>query len=361
MKLTRRDVLVAGSAVVVGGCRAAPDFDDGLMPLAQWQEDTEMPENYSLPLVLYGRTVVNPGSDSAIPNTSLMNPHGEPMELLEVRTRIFPHAHQITQTGMAVGLKMDLNKILIVDGFVPINDFGNIRDSYEQSATEIAVLNFNNTLIGGYPCGYSWRLKYPLLIPAGQVLSASVFGFGQLQYPVTVDLAYICRPVPNMKPPTTVKVPWVASFESKGFIFEANTASDSETSGNLELFNPFNVPLELTRLSGHVALIPTTESSLSEEPFSVKLIHGTMRLRSSRGYDLVRTPTPIGGIFPNNWRVWDLPDKWEMSPREFYTARFNMSAIGAAGPEIFGRTGRIQFSIGMVGYRYVPYAALIGA
>jgi hypothetical protein len=81
-------------------------------------------------------------------------------------------------------------------------------------------------------------------------------------------------------------------------------------------------------------------------------------MRSSRGYDIVRTPTSLGSLFPNNWRVWDVPGNWRMAPGEFYKIRLALAAVGETVAT--ARAGQLQFSVGMTGYRDVPVSALVG-
>lgn len=374
--LSRREVIVGGvTAAVVASCDV-PHIDDGLVPVAYWQEDEDMtaplPPNLTQPLVMWASIVAPPNSDSPVPNELLMNPYGLPMEILEVRFRVYPITPSGTNfptlNGMGLGVKMDLGKAQVVDAGVPVSLLGNVRDSYEGQAKVYG--NPDDGTVFAYPTTYSWRLKYPLFVPAGGVLACVFTPMGQNVYPVNVDVAYIARTWDMTRPqPAKTKVPWVASYQSKVFDYETGAAAAFDVSPTLDMLNPFGVPLELQRLTGRASLTQSTAgagatgqfsgvtNSIVEDVTEFHTTYSQLRLRSSRGFDLIRTPAPFGGFFPANWRAWDVPEKWFMAPQEFYRAQLSVSAISGTVSYL----ARAQFAMGMVGYREVDVASLEGA
>jgi hypothetical protein len=371
--LSRREVVIGGAAVTVG-CQCGPSqFDDALVPVAHWPEEEPMtapaPASlpYTNPLVLYGSVTVNPNTDGAVPNPSLSNPNGEPMELLEVRFRIVPQNKSGSASiipaamGLGLGVKMDLGKAAVVDSYVPVGDLGTSRDSYESQLGVYSAAAFGPAPgVQSLQNMYGWRLKYPLFIPGGSTLSCVLRPMGQNAYPVNVDVAYICRTWDPRKPtPTTVKVPWVTSYESKSSVYQDSAVAVQHQSSQLDIVNPFDAMLELARFGGRVSMLVNTSGlafgdSVLEDPTTYRDVLATIRMRSSRGFDIVGAPVAFGGLFPYCWRAWDLPGKWLMAPREFYSTTIDVAAVSDS-PEY---VGQVQFSVGLTGYRNVPVSLL---
>jgi len=371
--VSRRDVLIGGSLLLAAGCGdpLLPEDEYGsLDPAACWEGDDEMASQaspYTNPLVLYGSTVVQPNSDGVIPNSLLANPNGMPMEILEIRFRLVPQVNfanmGATVTGMGVGLKMDIGKVPVVNAYTPIGIFGSTRDSYEDQWAVLGNTQANGIAYGVFQSGYSWRLKYPLFVPTGSSLSCVCRALGQNAFPVRIDVVYVARTWDVRRAlPTTVKTPWASSYNSKVFLNVTSEPSKLDASTPLDISNPFDTPLEVARFGGRVSVlynIPAWGSdSVLEEPVQFREFLTTLQMRSSRGFDIIRTPTSFGNVFPYAWRVWDVPSKWNMAPGEFYKAQFSVGAVAGVIPA--ERQGQVQFSLGVVGYRNVPVGALVG-
>jgi len=328
---------------------------------------------YTNPVVLYGSVVANPNSDAPVPNAALANPFGLPMEILEIRFKLTPLPGAANPdvapviTGLGLGVKMDIGKIAVVDAYVPVGDLGSSRDSYDNQPASYESVDSTVLVL---PTTYGWRLKYPLFVPAESALACVVRPLGQNQYPVRVDVAYIGRTWDVRRPlPSTVKVPWVVSYESKAFDYVTDAPAGSDQSADLDIVNPFGTQLEIARFGGRVAALynkvsvggDTSADLLVEEPILYREQLGAIRVRSSRGFDIIRTPTAFGGVFPFNWRAWDMAEKWFMAPREVYKVRLDVAAnpdTVATEPE--PNQAQVQFSLGLTGYRDVPTSALVG-
>ena len=338
--------------------------------MSQPQQPAPQPDSsdHTQPLVLWGSVIAEPNVDSPVPNEQLANPFGLPMELLAIRFRLVPivssaNALNARVTGGGVKVKLDLGPAAIASD-IPIALFGDMRDTYENGAPLLATVPFTG---GEYvlPTAYDWRLKYPLFIPAGRVVTAVFTPLGINPFPVQVDVIYICRTWDHSKPePRKTKVPWAASFESKAFTYQANEPKSESVSSNLDVLNPFGVPLELSRLSGRctslrlLAVSGTQANYIYEDLAEFRQVLSTVRMRSSRGFDLIRTPVPFDGVFPVNWRSWDILDGWQMAPQEYYRVQVNIAAVGATVDA--GNIATGQFSVGVVGYRDVDVASLRG-
>lgn len=319
------------------------------------------------PIILSAETRLEPGSSSGVNTAALKNPHGLPMELLWVRFGIYPilpdsladieGSFTGALTGMVVGVKMDLGKLPIVDSGVPINTFGTARDDWD-------VLNFffQETNVRIAHNIYTWRLKHPLYIPPGSTLVPLFQHYGQIPFPAVVRLTYMCRTLSAPKKDKKLWVPWVTSWRSKSFDFEASPNVDPtilyDESSELDIVNPFDVPVFVARFGGRQSLVsPDTnyqnsETSVTEPSFAPLADSGdeniVLSIKSSTGDEIVKNDTHFGGLFPLNLKVWDIPGSWRMEPGEYVKIRAKfMPDVNAAV------SGRVQVGVSAVGYRLV--------
>jgi hypothetical protein len=367
-----RRTFLGQSLVFLGGYGAALASCEPQPPLAQWPEDDmqgpETPrEDLTQPMILWGSVIAQPNVDSPVPNEQLANPFGLPMEILAMRFRLLPQLRPDTSdsfarvTGGAVKVKIDLGPAAIASD-IPLGLFGDMRDTYEAGSAQFGAPVYTGSELS-FPTAYDWRLRYPLFVPAGKVAAAVFTPIGINPIPVRVDVAYICRTWdPTRKTPTKIKVPWAASFESKSFEYSTGQGADRSVSSQLDVVNPFACPLELSRLSGrctkmNLTAVGATQANFVQEDLAEYRQHlSTMRMRSSRGFDLIRTPVPFDGVFPVNWRSWDILDGWSMAPREYYRVQVDVSAI--AGTITAANVATSQFTVGVVGYRDVEVASI---
>ena len=379
-----RRTFLGGSLVFLAGCGANNGSDEPELPLAQGDED-DMPQpqqdrnGLTQPLILWGSVIAEPNVDSAVPNEQLANPFGLPMEILAIRFRItpvipdsFPGGGEPDQqpnarmTGGGVKVKLDLGPAAVASD-IPISTLGDMRDTYENGGPVISpvVTNLGPEYPYVYPTTYDWRLKYPLFVPGGKVLTSVFTPIGINPLSVRIDVIYICRTWDQNRPePTKIKVPWATSFETKTFKYETSAPADQSVSANLDIINPFGSPLELSRLSGRCTLLQLTggvtqQNYIIEDLGEFRQVLATMRMRSSRGFDLIRTPVAFDGVFPVNWRSWDILDGWQLAPQEYY--RTQIDTIAVPGTITVESIQTAQFSIAIVGYREVSVASLKGA
>lgn len=324
------------------------------------------PAGLTQPLVLWGSVVAEPNTDATVPNEQLANPFNLPMELLGIRVRVYPvHVEDNFQrtVGGSVKVKLDLGQAAIAADF-PIADFGTAREMSETEGIIYSTPGVDAGLGYSFPTMYEWRLKYPLFVPAGKTVSAVFTPTGLNANKVRIDVLYLCRTWDANRPiPSRIKVPWATSFESKTFELVTAAPPDSAVSPNLDIVNPFTAPLELQRISGRVSSLILNEvlgyqKFIYEDTCLMRAVLSAIRMRSSRGFDLVRTPVPFDGIFPRNWRAWDVPEGWSMAPQEYYRVQVDVRIPPNPIRPTF--VSQAQFSVGIVGYREVDVASLGG-
>lgn len=380
MNFKRREILLAGAGTVLAGCGrttpvvvpgfSGPDNEPPTPPDAIWEEDDDV-NIFNDPMVLFAETDIQPGASGAPQVPALANPHGLPMEILEIRFRAYPLIKTaddyITTVGQTLSVKMDLGKASVSDDKVPLSTFGTVADTFEGLNPQYSQANLpaaSNPVVTA--AGYAWRLKYPLYVPVGSVLVPK-FASNVNAFPTRVEVAYVCRSVQQKPAGSKVMVPWVAAYNSKAFTQLTEEPASNDVSNQLDIVNPFSVPLELARLGGRVMFVQNDVGAQSnfilEESLQFRNRLTKLRLRSSRGDDIVRGPAPFDLVFPRNWRGWDVPGSWLLRPGEVYRATLETDAMdfstaGAAGNN--ASAGRIQFAIAMMGYRQVSVESLVG-
>ena len=385
-KITRRAVGLGALGVGLTNCASlryvVGGTDVDVFPSAVAEEGFEMASPYTNPLILTAGAIVAPRSDQALDPVALANPNGLPWVLHEIRWRLLPQTGTYRSeggfmSGLGVGVKMDLGQAAVSDAYFPVGDFASMRDTYEGAGPlfSLPVNAPGNATTLSFPSYYSWRLKYPLFIPQGRVLNCIARALGQANFGARVDVIYIGRTWDVTKPlPKKVMVPWAASYESKNFDFLNNQPVGTDQSTSVDISNSFQTPLEIDKISCRVGIVYNTTfapadsgftdtNPIYEDPVDFRNRLMRLRLRSSRGFDILREWAYLGGVFPANWRTWQVPGRWAMAPGEFYTAYLNVVPSDSNNPPagtiaVSGGPARGQASVGLVGYREVPVEAL---
>jgi hypothetical protein len=224
--------------------------------------------------------------------------------------------------GFSIRCKLNLGRIAITstrDGgnFVPLWGFGT-----RQQALGIVDQAYDTN--GGTTwSSFKWRLPKPLYVPAGQVLSASFFrtadgqGVGAL-----VGISYLGRTVePGTPLPKKAAVPFVSLYEPPA---GAATAISSE----LDLVNPFLVPLHVQRFVMRV--LETSGVQKYEDAFSGAARVITMK--DSSGYDVIGDATPMLEVAFGPRRAWTF-DRM-LQPKERFVVGYANNSAAVVSPTI---------------------------
>lgn len=329
-----------------------------------------MPTNIGDPLILTASATLAPGAEVSPNLASLSNPYGLPMELLEVRFSVVANTYDGTQfrniTGLGIGIKADLGKITVIDTDVPMSCFGSYRDTSDPntaSQLEVSPVGFTVNFQGVNT--YTWRLKYPLYIPGGTTLNIGFHHLSQEPVNAKIWVTYHCRVRAKGYKPAKLMVPWVCSYSSKPFNVIASEPADSDESSELDLINPFGVPLEVTRLVGAYTSIVlgsgTTINTASEiiNPAQPRQ-YTYVTMRTSQGDDVVFTPTYFEALWPGAWRAWDLPDGTLFEPNKWLKVKLTRPSIDY-DPSTLNNQGVSLFAVSLVGYREVGGAEFTAA
>lgn len=370
-KLSRRAVVIGGTVLGAAGCLPAAHLDDELLPVAHRQEDNvpDFFESLYDPLVLHGTVDLNGQGATQAPNVaSLTNPHDLPMEILSVRFTAYPIPPSTTElvdfafgqvTGAAVGVKMDLGKLPIVDADVPIFSFDDYRHSipsyYGSTGPKGNLLELGTPQVA--TCEYWWKLKHPLYVPAGAALAPTFTHLGHTPYPIRVHVSYVCRTLKvGTKMPTRRWLPWVQSFNSKSFNIILDTAATTDVSQDTDLSNPHAEPVMIQRFTGRHSLYVLGAAGRFAGPSDtwggeILSNYLNIRMRGSRGDEIIREYVPFEAVFPRGSRTWEMAEPWAMQPGEFYKVFLSMTAIDFAPTTYF--TSRLTSYVGLVGYREI--------
>lgn len=371
----RRLILGAAGTAVVGACgpSLAPFYEAPVgdviltdpLPAAGWEgSEDDVAANIGDPIILTASLTLQPGATGSPNLGSLTNPYGLPMELLEVRFSVAPVSTSTsfnTVAGLGIGVKADLGTIAVIDSDCPVSLLGTYRDagnpSYATNNDGVSVwLPTSSSTQANAVNSYGWRLKYPLYMPGKATLNVNFHHLATVPVPIKIWVSYHCRMRPKGYKPARLMVPWVCNYSSKAFQVTNNAAADSDSSSELDLVNPFSVPLEVVRLAGgyaSVTLNPTAVNSSSEIINLAQTGQYTfVQMATAQGDEVVFSQTPFEALFPAAWRTWDLPDGITFSPGEWLKVALTRTALDY-DPSAATLQGTSNYAVTLTGYREV--------
>lgn len=271
------------------------------------------------PLVLSSEATLA-GQTTQFPSQhALRNPTGEPFKIHEIRFSLKSDADFLT--GATFACKLDLGTVAVTNGFIPVWNFGRVISRDQDVGLQ-----------------FSWRLKHPIYIPAGSLLTANFANLGQSTQSITGRVSYFCSST-DRPPPDRVFLPWVSKYVGKAFPL-ADAGSD--VSKENDLMNPFDTDLSISRLVGRFSLFSATGDDYESYTGSQLLL---TRVSLSNGDPLVRTPTPFQQVFGQEGRAWEQRNTI-LKPKQFFQVYIDKQA--SAGVEEYKT---IQPYVSIIGYR----------
>lgn len=340
MRITRREVVAGGAALGVGAaCGRTEPFDYG----EEVGEDEEMiPSHAALrstdsnPIFLTSKTTVSSNTATGVNSASLKNPIGGPMEILEIRFRAVAGSTSRVIGGY-VGCKLELGKIPLTNGFVPIWLFDRAEALNTENQEDSPVAEF------------VWRLPRPLYVPDGAVLVPTIQHRGLFKEAIDVRVSYSARTVSPKTPPKKVFLPYAASYVSKAFNAGSIT-EDFDNSTETDLVNPFETDIELQRFTNRVSLFFTQNPSISTELSSItELLEA--RMVGMDGRPIISHFTNIRQAFGNITRSWDMPNGSMFPSNSFYSVFLRKLAAAAESDTFI-----MQAFIGLTGHRSLDFS-----
>lgn len=314
-----------------------------------------------VPLHLFASATVSPNSQVAVPAQQLQNPLGGPMEIHEIRFRISaiqpPESANTLFTdpadqGALIGVKLDLGSIELTNGFVPAWCLGQDINQNAQTQYFNAVPGNNACVVSNY---YKWRLPKPVFVPEGATIIPQFQHRGFANVSVQVAVSYSGRALPRNSPkPQKVFVPWISSYYSTALQFSA-TDTSFDTSSPVDLFNKWDVPVQLQRFTARLPIIiPTLGVWKDWGPYNLNTYYATMQAKivDSGGIPIVRRYTPLGEIVNGQNKTWEL-DGATQSPGDYWSMSIKLQPLPefALLPNALDVIAQVQTAL--VGYREV--------
>lgn len=279
------------------------------------------------PLVLSSEATIPSTTTQRPPQLALKNPTGEPFKIHEIRFSLKNSDTTTAVTGAVVGCKLELGSVAITNGFIPVWNFGRVISTDQDLSVE-----------------YSWRLQFPLVVPAGGLLLPNFQHFGQVSTAVTARISYFATAItdPGKAIPRRIFIPWVSSYTGKVFSY---AGADTDSSKETDLLNPFDTDLRISRLIGRFNLYSAVTSTNASR-FGANLMR--VRVALSNGDPLVRTPTPFQQVFAQEGRAWEQRNTI-LKPQQFFQVFVDKEAVSDASLNAVQST--IQPYVSLVGYR----------
>lgn len=262
--------------------------------------------------VLLSSSCVVAANNSGIPSyDQLSYPFRKAIIIDEIRWTIRTNVEvdsNALNLGALVSARMQFGRHYLMRDAVPIwllGTFMAFREEEEIDAMPDVARDYSN---------YRWKLPEPLYLEAGEVLRSTFSrgndGFG----PFTVQVTYVGRTVaPNQPRPTIIPVPYAAPWVT-------TLGNAYQQSNEFDLFNPFDVPLRIQRLTGRVLGRTTgfARSKWSLTP-STPGTSVTLLMNDSWGGKMVNNNTGPSDIFDVLRAAWTVDT--EMPPKGVYEIR----------------------------------------
>lgn len=294
---------------------------------------------------------------SAIPDMSLMSSRmRRPMWVDEIRFVVAAAFTRVINLGYTIRCKLNVGRTAITstrDGgnHVPVWNFGPAlhhagfsENAYDASGTTPVVTGH-----------FRWKLPKPMYLPPGQSLTPSFYrtadGWGGNVY---AGIAVVGRDLGDIAEPAPVKtdVPYVAYYEPTG-------GQSSAISSELDLTNPFVVPLAVQRfigrqlqttLVGGPGATPTAGefggvSGNATAPTELYTDIASVQLKDSYGQNVTRDLISFGNAFDPLSRGWTF--QRILQPKERYLVQLQ-SILNASN---YPSGAYTQPMISMIGWR----------
>ncbi len=249
-------------------------------------------------------------NNSAIPNSGFMSyPFRKAIVIEEIRwTLQVASAGPQLNLGALVSTKLSLGRHFLMRDKVPLWLLGTAMAISQEEITDSAPT------VGTAYSHYRWRLPEPLYVAAGQVLDSTFFrgvdGLGTM----TGYVSYVGRTVaPDQPVPKVLAIPYAAPF--------ITTQTAYQQSNEAHLFNPFDKPIRIQRMTGRVLITnlwlysPTPVVPGSAITIQMNDSWGGKMVNNNTGpsdvFDSVRAAWTVDTIMPPKGmyevKVWNIP------------------------------------------------------
>lgn len=283
------------------------------------------------PVLMSSSVAVTANSSNAPSLADLVYPYRKALWIEEIRWTLRLATSTALNLGALVYSKMQLGRHFLARDATPIWLHGTRMAASQEVGLDTALAT--DTCYSHY----RWRLPEPLYLEAGQVLTPTFSrgndGFGS----ITVQVTYVGRTAaPRESAPKIIRVPYVAPFVT-------TLTNVYQQSNERHLFNPFEKPLRVQRLTGRMLSFTsgtTCQEVIGFTPATTGAL-ATVLINDSWGGKMVNDRSGPADVFDIERAAW-LVDT-EMPAKGLYEVKaWNITA---------GVGNSAQLHVGLIGSR----------
>lgn len=248
------------------------------------------------PVLLSSSVAVSPGSIGTPNMAELAYPYRKAVLIDEIRFDLRAEAANAINLGSILYAKFQLGQYYLMRDPVPIWLLGTLMDFQEEQGLD-SILTTNEAF-----SHYRWRLAEPLYVEAGEVLrpqlSHVLHNTAVPAGAITCQVSYAGRVVPPQdKRPGIIEVPYVAPFVT-------TFGNTYQQSNEFNLFNPFDKPLRVQRLTARVLTDTSFPRLTTNYTPAAGQNFAQLQLDDSWGGKMVRDLTGIGDVCDEMRAAW---------------------------------------------------------
>jgi hypothetical protein len=246
------------------------------------------------PVLLASSCDVADGNAANPDSSQLTYPYRKAIWIDEIRWLLRIQSATALQLGALMSTKLQFGRHYLMRDPVPLWSLGTSMGRTQEGATDTALATVFNY------ASYRWRLPVPLYLPPGEVLRSTFLRLGDGFGSMNVQVAYAGRTASVSQPvPSIVPIPYAASW--------ATTIGNTyEQSNEKHLFNPFDVPLQVQRMTGRVLTFTSGVTASESNAFTPATAGAgvTLRMNDSWGGKMVNDYTGPSDIFDFARAAW---------------------------------------------------------
>lgn len=260
--------------------------------------------------------------------------------------------------GSSIGFKVQMGRIELTNGFIPAwllaqnpNAFNGIPigpdpskinafSQYAYDAPEVTpgiVITYTNAgppiraaIAQSIYAQYTWHLPKPLYMPPGAALLVSAQAINSAAAADGSQVSIAGRMLDEPLKAKEFPIPYATAF-----IAPTNQATSN--SSEMDLGNPFQVPLHVQRFTGRIQRAGSGWSA--EDRANTKT---TVKMETNRNVTIVRDYTPFYDVFDESRRAWNVGVT--LDPKERVDAAI-------AGGSAYADSSTVTPMIGLIGWR----------
>lgn len=268
--------------------------------------------NRPSPVLLSSACDVSPSNQNTPNMSELSYPYRKAVLVDEIRFDLTAVSDTSPNLGSVLYAKFQLGQHYLMRDFVPVWLLGTTMVPTEEQQNDGALATPQAV------SHYRWRLPEPLYIEAGQVLRPQ---FSHIAHntsipagAITVQVSYAGRVVPPQdKRPRVIEVPYVAPFVT-------TFGNTYQQSNEFNLFNPFDTPLRVQRMTGRVLSDGAAPFILrSYTPAPGVTTQAQIQIFDNYGGKVVNDLTGVGDVFDAARAAWTFDTV--MPPKAQYEVR----------------------------------------